>query len=132
MAITVDYPRKRADSARAGNGNVFIAAGMTAAVGHIPGNSAGDLVGIDATVGYRLGEIPLLAIGARSVRTALVATGQALVDAIAIGLVGDDEHAGVGKGRGGAERERAGQKKGSHAAPIEGRKTVSRQIKAKG
>jgi len=31
-------------------------------------------------------------------RAAFVATGQALIDAIAIGLVGDDEHTRVGKG----------------------------------
>ena len=92
---------------------------MAAAAGHIPGNSAGDLVGIDAAVRYGLGEIPLLAIGARGMRPALVAPGEALVDAITVGLVGDNEDAGVGEGGGGGDDKCAGQNKGSHAAPIE-------------
>ena len=44
-------------------------------------------------------------------RAAFLAPGQALVDAIAVGLVGDDEDAGVGERRGGGEDERAGQKR---------------------
>ena len=42
-------------------------------------------------------------------RAAFVAPGEALVDAVAVGLVGDDEDAAVGRcGRRG-EKERAGQ-----------------------
>jgi hypothetical protein len=53
-------------------------------------------------------------------RAAFVAPGQALVDAIAVSLVGDDEHAGVGGGRRGGKNECAGKKRlrESHAAPI--------------
>ena len=73
------------------------------------GNRAGDFVGIDAAIGGGLGKFARLAIGARGMRAAFVALGEALVDAIAVGLVGDDEDAAVGEcGRGG-EQERTGQ-----------------------
>ena len=56
-------------------------------------------------------------------RTALLAQGQALVDAIAVGMVGDDEDPGLGGCRR-REDERAGQKRwngerwnGPHDAP---------------
>jgi len=49
---------------------------------------------------------------------ALLALGQALVDAIAVGVVGDDENPGLGGCRR-CEDERAGQKRwdGPHDAP---------------
>src|SRR5262249_15381753 len=101
--------------------DIFIAGGMAATVGHILGNRARDLVEIDAAVGQGLRELPLLAIGARGVGAAFVAPRQALVGAISVGLVCDDEGAGVGQRRRGAAEEGASQKsrKGAHAAPIE-------------
>ena len=51
---------------------------------------------------------------------AFLAPGEALVDAVAVGLVGDDEDAAVGRCSRGGEQEHTGQKrwKGSHAAPM--------------
>jgi hypothetical protein len=51
---------------------------------------------------------------------AFFALGQALVDAVAIGLVGDDENAALGGRCRRGEEERRGQKRccGSHAAPV--------------
>ena len=42
-------------------------------------------------------------------RAAFVAPGQALVDAIAVGLVGDDEDAAVGQRGGRGEKEQGGK-----------------------
>ena len=53
----------------------------------------------DTPIGGSLGEIPRLAIGLGGVGAAFLALGKALVDPIAIGLVGDDEDATVGPGR---------------------------------
>ena len=68
------------------------------------GNRAGDFVGIDAPIGRGLGEIPRLAIGAGGMGAAFLAPGEALVDAVAVGLVGDDENAAVGRCRRRGER----------------------------
>ena len=92
-----DPVRKRA-SALAGDGDVFVTAGMVAVPAR-PGNRACDFVGIDAPVGRRLGEVPRLAIGAGGMGAAFLAPGKALVDAIAIRLVGDDKNTTVGPGR---------------------------------
>lgn len=53
--------------------------------------------------------------------TAFVAFSETLVDAIAVGLVGDDENAGLGGRCGGVKEECAGKerRKESHDAPIE-------------
>ena len=53
-------------------------------------------------------------------RAAFFALGQALVDAITVRLVGDDENAALGGRRRRGEEERTGQKRcyGSHAAPV--------------
>src|SRR5450756_1296649 len=110
---------RRAASALAGDRDVFVAAGVGAVVARL-GNRAGDLVGVDAAVGGGLGEIPRLAIGAGGMGAALLAFGQALVDPVAVGLVGDDEHPAVRhRGRGG-RNENTGQNGGygSHAAPV--------------
>ena len=51
---------------------------------------------------------------------AFLALGQTLVDAVAVGMVGDDEDAGLG-GRGSCgTKERTGEKRreGSHVAPM--------------
>lgn len=52
---------------------------------------------------------------------AFVAFGEALVDAIAVGLIGDDENAGLGRRGGGVKEECTGKerRKESHDAPIE-------------
>ncbi len=75
------------------------------------GNRPGDFIGIDAPVGRGLGEIPRLAIGPGGMRAAFLALGEALVDAIAVRLVGDDENAAVGRCRRRGEEERTGQKR---------------------
>src|SRR5262245_51076029 len=126
--MATDYRRKRPVSALASDGDVFIAAGSAAEAGHMLGNRACNLVGIDAVVGNRLGEIALLAIGPRGMRAAFIAPGEALVDAIAVGLVGDDEHAGVGQRRRGGENECASEKRlrESHAAHIQWRRPSTR------
>ena len=59
---------------------------------------------------------------------AFLAPGETLVDAVAIGLVGDDENAAVGVCGGGEEQKRTGNEYGrkSHwVAPI-GRRTAPR------
>ena len=74
-------------------------------------NRAGDFVGIDPAVGAGLGKIPRLAVGAGGVGAAFVAPGEAMVDAIAVGLVGDDEDAAVGQRRPIAESRNAEAKR---------------------
>ena len=53
-------------------------------------------------------------------RATLVALGEALVDAVAVGMVGDDEDAGLGERGSCGTKECTGQKRreGSHVAPI--------------
>ena len=94
----------------AGNGDVFIATGMVAVAGGL-GNRSGDFIRIDTPVGRGLGELPRLAIGARGMGAAFFALGQALVDAIAIGLVGDNENAALGGRCRRGEEERTDQKR---------------------
>ena len=95
----------------AGNGDVFAAAGGAAFPAAGFGNRAGDLVGIDAAEGGRLGKIARLAIGPCGVHAAFVARGEAVVDAITIRLIGDDEHFCVGRRRRCREDERTGQER---------------------
>jgi len=59
-------------------------------------NRAGYFVGVNPPVGRGLGEIPRLAIGMGGMGTTFLAFGQALVDAIAVRLVGNNENAAVG------------------------------------
>ena len=87
-----------ASLALAGNGDVFIATGMAAALAGL-GNRAGYLIRVDPSVGGSLGEIPRLAIGMGGVGAAFLAPGKALVDAIAVRLVGNDENTTVGPSR---------------------------------
>ena len=56
-------------------------------------------------------------------RAAFVAPGQALVDAVAVGLVGDDENLGLGARSRGCHDEQARKKRGegSHDAPMKER-----------
>jgi len=73
-------------------------------------NRAGDFVRIDPAVRRSLREIPRPTVGQGGMGAALLAFGQALVDPVAVGLVGDDENPAVGpRYRPGKERQ-AGQK----------------------
>ena len=56
-------------------------------------NRAGDLILADLPVGCGLGEFARLAVGGCDRRAALGAGGQTAVNAIAVGIVGDDEYA---------------------------------------
>src|SRR4051794_20739489 len=96
--------------ALAGNGDVFAATGMAAALVCL-GNRPGYFIRVDTPVGGGLGEIPRLAIGAGGVGAASLAHGEALVDAIAIRLVGDDENAAVGRCSRCGEQEYTAQKR---------------------
>src|SRR6202035_104522 len=109
-------------SALASDGDVFVATGMAAVPARL-GNRAGDLVGVDAAIGRGFREIPRLAIGSGGISAAGLALGQALVDAVAVALIGDDEDAAVGGCSRGGGCENAGQNRGngSHAAPIDER-----------
>src|ERR1700736_6843151 len=83
-------------SALTGYGDVFVATGMVAVFACL-GNRACDFIRIDAPVRRGLGKIPRLAIGPGGGGAACLALGEALVDAVAVRLVGDDEHAAVGR-----------------------------------
>ena len=75
------------------------------------GDRTGNFIGIDAPVRHRLGKIPRLALGTGGMGAAFLALGKALVDAVAVGLVGDDEDTAVGRGRRRGEQGRTGQKR---------------------
>ena len=102
----------------AGNRDVFVAAGMAAVRGGL-WNRAGDFVRVDPPIRCGLGEIARLAIEPGRMGAALVAVGEAFIDTIATGLVGDDEDPAVGRGRRCRRDESTGQYCGyeSHAAP---------------
>ena len=84
----------------AGNGDVVAATGMIAALA-CRGN-------VDAPVGRGLGELPRLAIGPGGMGAALFAAGEALVDAVTVGLVGNDENTAIGRCSRGGEQEHPG------------------------
>src|SRR4051812_44004814 len=88
-------PRER--STLAGNGDVFAAAGVVAVVARLSRDRTGDFIGVYTPIGRRLGEVPRLAVGARGGGAALLALGQALVDAVAVRLVGNDEDAAISR-----------------------------------
>jgi hypothetical protein len=90
-----DRNRTADNSALAGDGDVFAAA-RAVAIFVFFRNRAGDFVRINPAVGRGLREIPRLTIGLGSMGTALLAFGKALVDPIAVRLVGDDENPAVG------------------------------------
>jgi len=100
--------RNRAVSALAGDGHVFVTAGVAAFLTACLRNRAGDFIGINAAEGGRLREIARLAIGPRRGRAAFVAFGEALVDAIAVRFVGDDEYFCIGGRRRRSEHEGTG------------------------
>ena len=95
----------------AGDGDVLIATGVVAAAADGLGYRSRDFVRVDAPVGRGLHKIPRPAIGQRRMGTAFLALGEALVDAIPVRLVGDDEDAALGRRRGRGEEERTGQKR---------------------
>src|SRR6478735_2955818 len=95
--------------ALAGNGDVFAAPGTRAFLAAAR-HRAGNFVGIDTAIGGGGSKFPRLAVGAGSIGAAFLAPGEALVDAVAVGLVGDDEDAAVGGSSRGDDEEPAGQK----------------------
>src|SRR5579872_5800803 len=86
------------DSALAGDRDIFGAAG-TAAIFAGFWHRPGDFIGIDPTVRGGLSEIPLTAIGLSGVRATFFALRKALVHAVTVGLVRNDENAAVCPGR---------------------------------
>ena len=102
-----------------GDGDVFVATGTRAGIAGRFGNRPGYFIWIDAPIGRGLGEVARLAIGPCGMRPAFLAPGEALVDTVAVGLVGDDEYAAVGGCRRRGHNEYAGQKcmDGAHVAP---------------
>ena len=86
----------------AGDGNEFGAAGTPTVAAGRSRDGAGYFVRIDAAESGCLGEIPRLAKGPGGVRAAFLAVGEALIDAVAVGLIGDDEDPVVGPRRGGS------------------------------
>src|SRR4051794_527556 len=81
-------------SARALNGDELLAdAAAAGIVGHR--NGSGDVVLVDLVERGGLGELARLAIGGRGRRAAMRAGGEAPVDAVAVGRVGDDEDASL-------------------------------------
>lgn len=84
-----------ATSALAGNRDVFAASRMAAIFARLR-DGAGDFVRIDPSIGCGLREIPRLTVGLGGMSAAFFAPGKALVDAIAVGLVGNDENPAVG------------------------------------
>jgi len=109
---------RRNGSALAGDGDVFVAADVLAAIAG-PRNDAGNFVGVDAPIGRGLGKIPRLAIEPGRMGAAFIAAGEALVDAVPVRLVGDDEHAAVRRRRRSGSYENTSQDCGetSHDAP---------------
>jgi hypothetical protein len=96
------------DLALASDGDVFNATG-TAAVCAGLGNRAGYLFRLDPSVRRCFREIPRMAIGVGGMCTTFVAPRQALVDAISVGLVGNDENAAVRPSRRAGKEANTGQ-----------------------
>ena len=83
-------------------------------------NGAGHLARIDPAIGHRVGVFVGVAIGARRRRAAVFALGKSLIDAIAVGLIGDEKDLAVRARGGGKAEEQAGGEDGkdrSHGAP---------------
>src|ERR1019366_7642006 len=86
-------PRCRGeDLARADDGD-DVAGVAAAAAGAAGRDRAGDVIAVDLAVGRGRGELVRLAIGVGRRRAAFVARCEAAVDAIAVAVIGDDEHA---------------------------------------
>jgi hypothetical protein len=82
-------------SARADDGD-YVAGVVTAAAAIGIGDCSGNIATIRLMVGRSLRESLRLAIGVGRRRAAFFAGGKATVDAIAVGIIGDDEHASLG------------------------------------
>src|SRR3569623_2410204 len=82
-------------------------------------NGAGDLAVFDAVVGTCLRELMRLAVHPGGGGPASFAIGEALIDTVAVRLVGDDDHAAVGESRHAGEGENTQRSRGtqSHGAP---------------
>jgi hypothetical protein len=76
-----------AASALTGNGDVFVAAGVTAFSANCSGNRPRYFIRIDAPIGRGLGEIARLAIGPRGMCATFFAPRKTLIDPVAIVLV---------------------------------------------
>ena len=109
------------------DGDVFATAG-TAAVFMILRHRACDFVRVNPAIGRSLREIPRPAIGLRGMGAAFFASGEALIDPIAVRLVGDDENPAVGPCCGACEQQAAGQKRwnGSHGTHPDKRRNAVR------
>lgn len=82
-------------SARANDGNDV--AGIILAALRVTGSrTAGNVVAIDLVVGRSFRKSLRLAVGVRGGRTAFFPRREAAVDAVAVGVVGHDEHAALG------------------------------------
>jgi hypothetical protein len=105
--------------ALAGDGDIFVAKSAPAVPAGF-GHRSGDFIQIDAAVGRGLGKIPRPAVGQGGMGAAFLTARKALVDAVTVGLVGNDENLGFGRRARCGEQEYTGQKrrKGSHAAPM--------------
>src|SRR3954464_9299487 len=68
----------------------MLAAASRAAAG-IGWDRAGDLLPVDLAEGRREGELAGLAVGGGGGLAAILARGETAIDAIAVGVVGDDE-----------------------------------------
>ena len=91
-------------SARADDGD-HIAGAIATTVGNTGRSCPGNLATVDLVVDRGLGKSLRLAIGIGDGRAALRAGGEASVYAIAVGIVGDDEHAPLGvRGTGEAQQ----------------------------
>jgi hypothetical protein len=96
-------------SALAGDGDV-VATARSAAIFTL-GNRAGDFVRIDPAIGRGLRKISQLTVGLRGMSAALLALGKALIDPIAVRLVGDDENPAVGQRCRPGKKRHTGQKR---------------------
>src|SRR4051812_7216 len=94
-------------------------AGAGLAGGAVGRDRAGDLVLVDLVERGGLGKLARLAIGGRGGGAALLAAGEAAVDAVAVGVVGDDENLFLRlRGRCAEQRDKGdGGNKGSHGTP---------------
>jgi len=88
-----DRLRRRARLAHALDRDIFLAAVAAAAARRAGRGCAGDVMFIDLAVGDRLDELTRAAIGRRDCSAASRTTGKTAVDAIAVRVIGDDEHA---------------------------------------
>jgi len=115
------FPLRLKTLALAGDGDIFGAAAETAAFAGFDHRS-GHFIGLDPTERSSLGEVVRLAIGSRHRRPAAFALGEAQIDAVTVGLVGDNKDPAVGRSAGQRQQQRTdgqGQNR-SHGSPKRG------------